>query len=163
MANTESHLKSLGSEVKDFHPILKTLFEAMPDIYSVEYKQGNQENGADFVLTKKSLLPSRREYVGVIVKTGPITKSDHKVFLQIEECIVTSRVVEKKKEIHLDEIWVVTNGVISVSAQEFISGKFRAQKVTFYGLNDVAEIIDTYLPDIFDSAPVQLINYFKEE
>jgi hypothetical protein len=163
MINFDKKLDSITSEVKEFHPLLNSLFEKMPDIESVEYKQGTQENGADFVLTKKSLVPSRKEYVAVVVKIGNIKKDDHKVASQIDECISTDRVVEKKKAIYVDEIWVIASGGISVNTQEYFSGKYRAAKVKFLAKNDVVELLKAYYPEFFEKIPSYLVKFFSDE
>ena len=83
-------LKELKREVEDIHPLLDMLFKKLPNVTDVEYKQGSQENGADFVLIKSDDIFGE-EYVGVVVKRDTITKSSHDVTTQIDECIHSRR------------------------------------------------------------------------
>jgi len=45
-------LASLKDEVREFQPLLYTLFGRLPGVTHVERRQGPHEMGADFVITK---------------------------------------------------------------------------------------------------------------
>lgn len=81
-----STLSGLTDEVKEFHPILRVLFPRLPDISNVEYKQGPNEKGADFVLIKNDSTLLSEHYIGVICKIGKITQSNAEVDRQVDEC-----------------------------------------------------------------------------
>lgn len=151
-------LKELKREVEDIHPLLDMLFKKLPNVTDVEYKQGSQENGADFVLIKSDDIFGE-EYIGVVVKRDTITKSSHDVTTQIDECIHTRRTVKGKKEVVLDEVWVVTPKNISISAQEFYKTKYSSTKIKFMDGIRLEKLIDKYLPDYFDSIPVIINEY----
>ena len=149
----------MKSEVNDIHPMLEQLFNKMESIKKVEYKQGSQENGADFVLVRNDPSWDTEEYVGIVVKKDTITKSSHDVFRQIDECVNTARTINGKKSINLDEVWVITISNISISAQEFFSNKFKSTKIKFYGGTDLAKLVSKLLPDYFMGVPHKINNY----
>lgn len=155
----KEHLKSIRSEVGEVHPLLESLFQRMGSISHIEYKQGPSEDGADFVLEKYDDMLDSHEYIGVVVKKDGITKSSHDVLRQIEECIHTSRVVHGKKTIMLDEIWVITPGNITISAQEFFSAKFKSSKIKFIGSEKLSALISKYIPDYFSGISAGANNY----
>lgn len=72
-------IKSLDDEVKELHPVLDSLFRAMPQIKNVQYTQGARENGADFVLVKNDELLNVEEYIGVVVKSSSIRQGSDDV------------------------------------------------------------------------------------
>ena len=76
-------LKSIRSEVKEFHPLLLTLFNRLSDIINVEYTHGTSEKGADFILTKYDKTLDNVDYVGVIAKTGKIQHTKKQVLPRV--------------------------------------------------------------------------------
>lgn len=149
----------MTSEVNDIHPMLNQLFSKMEIIERIEYKQGSQENGADFVLIKRDESWSIEEYVGVIVKKDSITKNSTDVMRQIDECINTPRTVNGKKSIALDEVWVITISNVSISAQEFFSSKYKSAKIKFIDGEKLARIVNKHIPDYFRNIPHEINNY----
>jgi len=154
-------LKGLRKEVEDIHPLLDMLFKKLPTVSDVEYKQGILENGADFVLINKDDIFGE-EYIGVIVKKDKITKSSHDVTTQIDECIHSRRTVKGKKEIVLDEVWVVTPKNISISAQEFFKSKYSSTKIKFLDGVRLEKLIEKHLPDYFDEIPIVINEYVSQ-
>lgn len=159
ISRIKQELERIDKELEQVHPLLKMLFGKMPGLKSIEYKQGPHENGADFVLSKENDLLDDQEYIGVIVKKDKITKNSHDVNSQIEQCVSLRRFVTGKKEIRLDEIWVVTPKNISNSAQEFFNAKYQSSKIKFLGGDKLAQLIDKFMPSYFEGVPVNVNNY----
>lgn len=159
ISRIKQELERIDRELEQVHPLLKMLFSRMPGLKNIEYKQGPSENGADFVLSSENDLLDEREYIGVIVKKGKITKSSHDVDSQIEQCLALRRFVSGKKEIRLDEIWVVTPKNISNSAQEFFCAKYETSKIKFLDGDKLAQLIDKFIPSYFEGLPVKVSNY----
>jgi hypothetical protein len=155
----KSKLKEIKSEVKDVHPLLDQLFHKMDKIKHIEYKQGPSENGADFVLVKVDDILDTEEYIGVVVKKDAITKTAHDVTRQIDECITTPRIINGKKGIVLDEVWVITPGNITNNAQEYFLNKFRSTKIKFIDGEKLATLISKHIPQYFRGIPTVINNY----
>ena len=155
----KQHLKNIKSEVNEVHPLLEMLFEKMQQITQVEYKQGPSENGADFVLVKADDLLDIEEYIGVVVRKDGIKKTSDDVYRQIDECITTPRIINGKRGIVLDEVWVITPGNITNSAQEYFQNKFSSTKIKFVGYEKLAHLINKYMPDYFQGVPLAINNY----
>ena len=120
---TLKKIKDIQGEVNELHPLLDALFRKLDTVTHVEYKQGPRESGADFVVIKTDPVWNQDEYVGVVVKTGKITQNSHDVNAQIEQCATMKRTINGKKEILVNEIWVVTSTGITQNAQDFFSQK----------------------------------------
>jgi energy-coupling factor transporter ATP-binding protein EcfA2 len=131
----------------------------MDRIIRHEYKQGPSENGADFVLVKLDDILDTEEYIGVVVKKGSITKASHDVTKQIEECIMTPRTIDGRKGIMLDEVWVVTPGNITHSAQEFFLNNYKSTKIKFIAANKLADLVVKHIPEYFQGIPLSINNY----
>ena len=61
-------ISNINDEVKEFHPLLNSLFKKMIEISNVEYTHGQQEMGADFILTRCDALLDNIEYIAIVVK-----------------------------------------------------------------------------------------------
>jgi hypothetical protein len=157
-------VKALSNEVKQFHPFLEALLKAMPLVKSVKYTHGTAEFGADFVVSKSDPSIERDRYVGVIVKSGPITQS-HTTELdrQIEECKIVPRLGESgMTDITLNEVWIFGNDTISANAKEKISRKYRGLSIEFFDGSDVADRVDRHAPFLWQDVPSMLGAYLSD-
>ena len=146
----KERLAELSDEVKDFHPLLQDLFPHLPRVKRVENTHGQFEKGADFVLFREDDALGDMEYTGVIVKTGKITTDLSKIREQIHECMTLQRyVVSGRRQISLDDVWVVTNEHISSGAKEKINADFKSTKIKFIQGADVIQWVDAYLPNFW--------------
>lgn len=157
--NIKDELAKISKELDEVHPLLQMLFSKIPGLICLEYKQGPNENGADFVLESEHGLLGDSEYIGVVVKKDKITKNSHDVNSQIEQCIKIKRLVKGKKEVFLDEVWVITPKTISHSAQEFFCAKYASTKIKFIDGNHLATLIEKHIPGYFKGVSVGLNNY----
>lgn len=156
-----SMLNELTNEVKDFHPILRILFSKLPSISSVEYKQGPNEKGADFVLIKNDSTLLTEHYIGVICKIGKITQSNAEVDRQVDECSLFDRFIDGgKRKIKLNEIWVVTNSSISSNAEEKLHEKYSKTNIKFINGEKVASLIDKFYPEFWQIDEFHNEQYF---
>ena len=64
-------VSALTKEVTELHPLLDRLLPTLPTVLKVEYKQGPNEMGADFVLQRMDPALEQIVYVGVIAKITP--------------------------------------------------------------------------------------------
>ena len=108
-------VKSITDEVGELHPLLRVLLARLPSISRVEYTHGNQEMGADFVLTKKDTTLDDIEYIGCIVKVGQIKQDHSEVTRQIQECELERMIDGGVRKIYLSEIWIISNGNITLN------------------------------------------------
>ena len=122
---TLEQVKRISNEVKELHPLLSALFPKLPTITKCEYKQGNREAGADFVLTKQDPVWLQEEYVGVVVKVGKISSNSTDVQMQIDQCVTMKRTINGKKEVLVNEVWVVSSAGVTQNAQDYFSQKFN--------------------------------------
>jgi hypothetical protein len=155
-------IKELKDEVKDFHPILHALFSKLPGITNVEYTQGTSEMGADFVLTKSDSTLDDVEYIGCIVKIGQIKQDHSEINRQIEECEIERTVEGGIRKIFLNEIWIISNGNITNSAQEKIHHKYRNKNIKFLPVERIASLIDKYYSQFWTDVTVQTGEYLRE-
>lgn len=155
-------LKEIKREVEDFHPILHSLFNKMPDITRVEYNQGNREMGADFVLEKSDNLLDETCYVGVIVKVGKILQNHQEINRQIEECDIDRFFNGGKIKISISEIWVVTNESITANAQEKINHYYRTKNVRFIDYSKLGRLMDKYYPEFWTDTNQVLCEYIRK-
>lgn len=157
-----STLSGLTDEVKEFHPILRVLFPRLPDISNVEYKQGPNEKGADFVLIKNDSTLLSEHYIGVICKIGKITQSNAEVDRQVDECTLFDRFIDGgKRKIKLNEIWVVTNASISSNAEEKLHEKYSKTNIKFINGEKVAHLIDKFYPEFWEIDEFHHEQYFN--
>jgi len=156
-------IESLSHEVNDFQPVLFELFKKLPGVTSVECKQGPSEKGADFVLVKVDPTLGEETYVGVICKVGKITQNHTEVERQIDECIIYPRLISSgKKNINLNEIWVVNNSTISTNAEEKIHIKNKSTNIKFLNGQKVCELIDKFYQEFWDYSSIKYGRYFTE-
>ncbi|MGD2980617.1 NACHT domain-containing protein [Escherichia coli] len=155
-------IESLQREVDDFHPVLRALFPRLPTVTHVEYKQGPGEKGADFVIIKRDEALDDETYIGVVCKVGKITQSNSEVERQIEECNLFPRLISSgAKNIHLNEIWVVTNSTISNNAQEKIHHKFKSTNIKFIDGEKVCSLIDKFYKEFWDFESINYEQYLS--
>lgn len=152
----KSQIAALADEVKDFHPLLRSLFIKLPRITSVEYTHGPHERGADFVLARTDDVIGTTEYIGVVAKLGSLTQKFNDVAEQIDTCEVQRFTCNGKHVTYLDEIWVVTNDSITHGAQLRIHEKYRSNKVKFIQGTEIVDLVDKYIPQhwIVQSLPI---------
>lgn len=156
-------IESLHREVDDFHPVLRVLLPRLPTVTHVEYKQGPSEKGADFVIIKRDEALDEEIYIGVICKVGKITQSNSEVERQIEECQLFPRLISSgSKNIHLNEIWVVTNSSISNNAQEKIHLKFKSTNIKFVDGEKICSLISKYYPEFWDFESINYEQYLTD-
>lgn len=150
-------------EVQDFHPVLRELFTRMESFTKVDYTQGNQEFGADFVLESVGNFGDE-EYTGVVVKVGKITQKDlPEISRQIEECFVVPRYVNNGlKEILINKIVVVTNGTISNQAKKVVHAKFKGNAINFISKIELVPLINKYYDEYWKDSRVLLNLYFDD-
>lgn len=157
-------IKSLNDEVKELHPVLRELFNSMPQIKSVIYTQGNREYGADFILVKEDELLNQDEYVGIVVKSGPIRQTSDDVIRQIRECISMARPIEGgKKSIYLTEVWVVTSKDITRNMEDFLHSEYKSTKLKFIDNEKLVSLITKYFPKYWDFANATVSKYINEQ
>ncbi|WP_349747254.1 NACHT domain-containing protein [Pseudomonas frederiksbergensis] len=155
-------IKKLEREVQDFHPLLKVLLSRIPYIRNVEYKQGPNENGADFVLEKYDEVLTTTNYIGVIVKVGKIKQDQTEVERQIEECGMERTFDNGKKKIFLSEIWIVTNDTITENAQQKIHYKYKNTSIIFFDGLKITNLIERYYPEYWTDISIKLGEYIRK-
>lgn len=157
------HLKKLSSinkEVEELHPILDRLLRKLPTIAKVEYRQGPSEMGADFVMQRTDPAIGQTHYIGVIAKVGAIKQDHAEVNRQIEECEIERYFDGGPKKVTISEVWIVTTGTITENAKAKINKKFSARAIRFIAGEDLAELLDKHIPDIWDNLPPGISAYF---
>ena len=144
----QNKIKNIKREVEEFHPLLEVLFRNMDSINNVENTHGNNEFGADFVLSKTNDILSDTEYIGVIVKIGTITQKNlfDDVRRQIQECSIPRYIENGKKQIFLSEIWIVTNEHITENAKKAIHTEYNDKNLKFISNDKLAELIHKFIP-----------------
>ncbi|VXB60553.1 putative NTPase (NACHT family) [Burkholderia sp. 8Y] len=157
-------VKSLDDEVKQLHPLLLALFNAMTQLKHVYYTQGNREAGADFVLVRSDDLLGQDDYVGVIVKSKPIRQDHDDVNRQIKECTLAPRPIENgKKNVFLSEVWVVTSKDITRNAQDFLHLEYKTTKIKFIDGATLTRLIDKHFPSYWDHLDASLGKYINDQ
>ena len=154
-------LKSLTNEVKDFHPLLKSVFENDSTILRFEYTHGKDEMGADFVLARSDQTLRDENYVGVIVKCGNIKQDYADIKRQIEECSVERFFDGAKRKIYLNETWIVCNGNISNGAQRKIFAEYKSRNIKFIDIEHLALLVDRNYPYFWNAIPAGLGTHLK--
>jgi hypothetical protein len=163
--NKIAKLLSLKKEVADFHPLLLDIFNKLPNIQRVEYTQGPNEKGADFILRKTDQTLDLTEYIGVIVKVGKIdsSKAGAEVKDQIDHCVTSARAVDNgRNKINLNQVWVLTNDTISSNAKERIYDKYSNTNIAFVDRDNLIAWIDKYFPSFWHDIPHSVNMYFNE-
>ncbi|GLZ86698.1 hypothetical protein Pres01_27490 [Metapseudomonas resinovorans] len=154
-------IKKLEREVQDFHPLLKVLLGRIPYIRNVEYRQGPNENGADFVLEKFDEILSSTTYIGVIVKVGKIKQDQTDIERQIEECGMERTFDSGKKKVFISEIWIISNDSITENAQQKIHFKYKNTSIAFFDVLKVTGLIERYYPEYWTDISVKLGEYIR--
>lgn len=154
-------LKKLEREVQDFHPLLRILLKRIPYIRNLEYNQGPNEKGADFVLEKADDILDSTFYVGVIVKIGKIKQDFAEIERQIDECGMERTFDNGKKKIFLSEIWIISNDSITDNAQQKIHHKFKHSSIVFFDVEKVAVLIDKFYPEYWTDISIKLGEYIR--
>ncbi|WP_032615116.1 NACHT domain-containing protein [Pseudomonas congelans] len=154
-------IRALKHEVNDFHPVLRTLFTNLPDVSRVEYKQGPHEMGADFVLEKNDSILDEKTYIGVIVKVGKILQNHSEIERQISECSIPRYFHGGKSNIHITEIWIITNENITNNAQIKINNTYKTQNIKFIDQDKIVKLLDKYYPDFWENTNKHLADYVK--
>lgn len=149
-------------EVSELHPLLRELFNKLPNIEKVEYSHGVDEFGADFILTNRNEILGDAEYIGIIAKTGKISQNIQDIKRQIEECDEERFIQNGGKKILLDEIWVVVTGHITTGAQTNIHREYKSRKIKFLSGENLIDLIDTYLPSYWKGITPSLGYYLDE-
>ena len=156
-------LVRMKDEVEDLHPVLRIIFDKMPGVKECEYTHGNDEWGADFVLTVEDTVLGGIEHVGVIAKRGGIKQDFHDLDRQIDECKIKRRKVRGGiKEVELDRIWIVATGSISQNAKEKLYEKYRASGITVIDGSKLSELIEKYAPFIYEDITPEIGEYLKK-
>lgn len=152
-------LSSLDDEVGKFHPLLQYILPALPNVKNVIYNHGTNESGADFIIEIENKIFNDLEYVGIIVKKGKIGSSIHKISEQIEECDLSRYILCGKKNIHLSEIWVITNESVTQQAKERIYDKYRSRKIRFVDNCHLISIIDHNIDNFWNANDIKNATY----
>lgn len=140
-------LRGLTREVEQFHPLLKDLLPKLPRVSKVDYTHGQSEMGADFVLTLHDQTLDTEEYVGLIVKSGDIRQDHESLERQIKECSLPRTFDGGKKKIHLNQIWVISNGSISANAKEKIHEEYKSRNIKFIWDERLITLVDQHYPE----------------
>lgn len=161
-AHKVDRIKNIEREVQDFHPLLKVLLPKIPYIKNSEYRQGPNENGADFVLEKFDEILNSTAYIGVIVKVGKIKQDQSDIERQIDECGMERTFDGGKKKIYLNEIWIITNDTITENAQQKIHHKYKNQNIQFFDITKVINLIDRFYPEYWTDISIKLGEYIRK-
>tara|TARA_Y100000815_G_C13337730_1_gene498557 strand:- start:266 stop:2545 length:2280 start_codon:yes stop_codon:yes gene_type:complete len=155
-------IKNLEHEVNDFHPVLNALLRKIPYISNLEYTQGPNEKGADFVLEKIDETLNTTTYIGVIVKIGKIKQDNSEIERQIDECSMERTFENGKKKIFITEIWVVCNETITENGKQKIHHKFKNQNIHFFDGAKIAGLIEKFYPEYWTDISVKLGEYIRK-
>jgi hypothetical protein len=154
-------IEGLESEVNDIHPILERIFPKLPRVEIVEYTHGKDEMGADFILGLRDDIIGDTEFVGIIVKKGKIAQDITDVERQIDECEEERLILNGKKKIRLDEVWVINNSNVTSGAKTKIHRKFSSKKIKFIDYSILCSWIDKYLPSYWYTIPPAVGSYLQ--
>lgn len=155
-------IRKLEREVQDFHPLLRVLFSKIPTIRNVEYRQGPDEKGADFVLEKCDDIIQTTKYIGTVVKIGKINSNLTEIERQIDECGMERYFENGKKRIFINEIWVITNDTITENAREKIHHKFKNTSIEFFDAEKIKLLIDRFYPEYWTDITAKLGEYIRK-
>lgn len=155
-------LESIKNEVSEFHPLLKKLLPKLPNVINIEYTHGPNEKGADFIIQTHHNVLKSEIYIGCIVKIGEITKNLININEQIEDSKLKRYIFNGKRNIHMDEIWVITNGSITNHAKEKIHEKYNKIAIQFLDWKNILQLIDDYLPNYWYEIPLSIGDYLSK-
>ncbi len=140
-------IQEINDEVKKFHPLLKDLLPKLPEVSNVTYTHGQNEMGADFIVTVRNPTLNLEEYVGLIVKCGDIKQNFDTIERQIEECSVGRKIHGGKNSVYLNQIWIITTGQITNNAKEKIHEKYRSKNINFIWDQKLVDLIESHYPE----------------
>lgn len=140
-------IRGLTKEVEQLHPLLKDLLPKLPSVSKVDYTHGQNEMGADFIVTLRDQTLDAEEYVGLIVKSGDVRQDHDSLERQIKECSVPRHYDGGKKKINLNQIWVVSNGSVSGNAKEKIYEEYRARNIKFIWDERLVALVEKHYPE----------------
>lgn len=155
-------IKNIKDEVNEFHPFLQVLLNKLPLIDGVEYKQGANEMGADFLLTKRDETLNDIEYIGCIVKVGQIKQDHSEINRQIEECEIERTIEGGVRKVFISEIWVITNGSITSNAQDKIHHKYKNKNIKFINGEKIVNLIDKYYHEFWTDIDINIGEYLRK-
>ncbi len=155
-------IESIKDEVGEFHPLLLELLPKLPRVVNSEYTHGPNEKGSDIILVRNNELFNENDYIGIIAKIGKIHTDFTEIERQIDECSMPRLFLNGKKNIYLNEIWVVTNSFITSPAKEKILHKYKDKKIYFVTVVELIKWIDTFLPNYWYDVPLKVGQYLNE-
>lgn len=156
-------LENLKREVQDFHPVLHELFKRMKSFNRVEYRQGNREFGADFVLESFDDFGDLK-YTGVVVKVGTITQDISEINRQIDECFTMPRPFDGgSKNIRITSVVVVSNSNITNNAQELIHKKYEGKPIKFLDKDSLIKLIDENYSSYWEDSRIFLNGFLAKQ
>ncbi len=149
---TKKKLDQITDEVRELHPLLKTLFKSIPEIKQYEHTHGPAEYGADFILYQDDPILSLEESIGVVVKAQKISQSSlQEVKRQIDECFTMPRPLSKNRTRgHLNKVWVISSKTISNNARDVITEQYKGRAITFIAQDTLADLLEKHAPHYFD-------------
>ncbi len=154
-------IRELTDEVKQLHPLLRDLLPKLPNVKAVNYTHGPNEMGADFVLEKVNETLLRDEYVGVIAKSDDIKQDYTQLERQIKECGVARKIEGGKKNIFLNETWVITNRSISENAKTKIHHEYQSRNIQFIWDETLVTLIDRFYPEYWENIDKNVALYLS--
>ena len=150
-ASKRHRVEKIDNEVGELHPLLRSIFEQMANVQSVEYTHGPNELGADFIIERRDDDLGRTNYIGVVAKTDRILQSFADVERQIDECSDERRIKGGMETVRLPEVWVITSKTISHNAKGRIEQKFRSRKIHFFESDWLVGQIDRHAPHFWEA------------
>ena len=159
-----SIIKTLADEDELRKDVLIPIYRNMGFLHVID-NHGANEKGKDIVLVNKSEFGAYR-YTAVIVKSTPINNATSgsdtasNVIQQLNNTIVNgySSTIQNQ-EVRFNEVLIVTSQTISNTAKETFVRQAQSMAgvaVTFQEADDLVELVDKYLPDIyFYRSPIQ--------
>ncbi len=154
-------VRQIKGEVKELHPLLEKLIPKLPRYIEMEYTQGSNEMGADFVIARKGDTFGNTEYIGLVAKIGDIHQNFTEVERQIDECSMPRIFRNGKDKIYIDEVWVVFTGTVTNNAKDKLHEKFKARKIVFIDGRKLSELIDNLIPSFWSTVSLETSDYLS--
>lgn len=154
-------IRDIRKEVEELHPLLEQLLPQLPNVTRCENTHGNTEMGADFVVVQADEISGAEQYIGVIAKAQTIKQNHDEVERQISECRVPRKIAGGKKQIVINEIWIVTSQRITNGAKEKIHLNHASTSLKLIDCEQLAKLTERFLPIYFEAAPLQVSQYLK--
>ena len=162
IAEKVSFIGQIKDEVHELHPIIRNLLPNLPHVRSCEYTHGPNEYGADFVIAKDDPTLGTITYIGLIIKRGTITLSNYQATSrQISELKIERKFNGGKTDIHVGEIWVISNEKITKPAQDRINNEHKTSKVQFISGEKLTELLNKHFPEYWNQRSAALAGYLK--